>query len=252
MNDTPTGRATVGQFEKFICWGDSHGDHVDRSALVALEKHIADFKPKHRICLGDAFDFGALRQGISNSEGEKYDDLVSDWTAGMMMLTRTKPTVFLNGNHEYRMYRVAAEGVGLYKEYAKDGVKRLERELRKLGAKVYPYHHEHGVHRIRRVAFVHGYTANMASVKQHAEIYAEPGGAVLMGHLHRLESVNAIRHGGAKGYSCGMLADKTKLLYAAHRTATARWENGWCYGLIGKKGFKVWTAEKVEGTWLTL
>ena len=100
------------------------------------------------------------------------------------------------------------------------------------------------------MAFVHGYTANMAAVKQHAEIYADPGGAVVMGHIHRIEAVNAIRHGGAKGYSGGCLADIPKLTYAALRPATMRWENGWLFGIIGKKGFKIWQAERTNGKWI--
>ena len=71
-----------------------------------------------------------------------------------------------------------------------------------------------------------------------------------MGHLHRIEAVNAIRLGGAKGYSGGCLADIPRLTYAAQRTATMRWENGWLYGVIGKKGYKVWQAERVAGRWV--
>jgi len=238
-------------FERFIAWGDSHGDNVCRSSLAALEKHIKEFKPKHRICLGDAFDFRSLRKGITQGENDYYDNLVSDWTAGLMMLSITQPTVFMCGNHDHRLFKLAEDGVGLVREYAKDGVSRMRRELKKIGARFYPYHYERGVHRLKKVAFVHGYTANMASVKQHAEIFAEPGGTVVMGHLHRIEAQNAIRHGGAKGYSGGCLCDIEKMTYASHRTATARWQNGWLYGVVNQKGeHKIWQAEKVGQVWL--
>jgi len=72
-----------------------------------------------------------------------------------------------------------------------------------------------------------------------------------MGHLHRIEAQNAIRHGGAKGYSGGCLCDIEKMTYASHRTATARWQNGWLYGVVNQKGeHKIWQAEKVGQVWL--
>jgi len=223
----------------------------DRDSVSALHKHIAEFKPDHRICLGDNFDFRSLRAGIRNTESDAYDSLISDLTQGYMMIDKLRPSVYLMGNHEHRLYRSAEDhSSGLVRQYAAEGVEKLEKHLKKTGCKVYPYHYEKGVHTINRVSFVHGYTANQHSVKQHAEIYAPMGGAVVMGHLHRIEAVTAVRHGGAKGYSGGCLADIPRLSYAMHRTATRRWDNGWLFGIIGKKGFKVWQAEKVDGQWI--
>jgi len=200
------------------------------------------------------FDLRALRKGIGREESDAYDDLVSDMTAGYMWLDRLKPTVFLNGNHEHRLYRVAEEAAnGLVREYAKDGVKKLETHLRKMGCKVLPYHFDKGVHAIGKVRFVHGYVASVHAVKHTTEVYSPPGGATLMGHLHRIEAIHAVRHGGAQGYSGGCLADIPRLHYAAHRHATMRWANGWLYGVINTAkggGFKVWQAEKIDGQWM--
>jgi len=73
-----------------------------------------------------------------------------------------------------------------------------------------------------------------------------------MGHLHRIEAVHAVRHGGAQGYSGGCLADIPRLHYAALRHATMRWGNGWLYGVISKRtgNFKIWQAEKIDGVWM--
>ena len=191
---------------------------ASKEAIVALEKHIKDFKPDHRICLGDMFDFRALRKGIGREESDAYSDLVTDTTAAYGWLERLKPTVFLNGNHEYRLY-----------------------------------HYQQGVHTIGKVAFIHGYSASQAAVKQSAEVYSPSGGATVMGHLHRIEAVHAVRHGGAQGYSGGCLASIPALTYASLRHATMRWANGWLYGLISTRkggGFKIWQAEKVDGVWI--
>ena len=94
----------MGKFETFVAFGDAHGDMACRESITAREKHIEEFKPQHRICLGDFFDFRALRKGIGNDESDAYDNLVSDTTAGYMWLDRLRPTVFLNGNHEHRLY----------------------------------------------------------------------------------------------------------------------------------------------------
>ena len=227
---------------------------ASKEAIVALEKHIKDFRPDHRICLGDFFDFRALRKGIGREESDAYSDLVSDSTAAYGWLERLKPTVFLNGNHEHRLYRVAEEAAnGLIRQYAKDGVKKLETYLRKMGCKVYPYHYDKGVHAIGKVRFVHGYVASVHAVKHTAEVYSPPGGATVMGHLHRIEAVHAVRHGGAQGYSGGCLASIPALTYASLRHATMRWANGWLYGLINTSkggGFKIWQAERIDGVWM--
>ena len=68
--------------------------------------------------------------------------------------------------------------------------------------------------------------------KHSAEVYSPPGGATVMGHLHRIEAVHAVRHGGAQGYSGGCHADIPRLHYAATRHGTMRWANGWLYGVI--------------------
>ena len=237
-----------------MAFGDAHGDMASKESVTALEKHIKDFKPDHRICLGDMFDLRSLRKGVSNQDSEHYDTLVSDLTMGYSMLERLRPTVFLNGNHEYRLYRVAEEAAnGIVRQYAAEGIEKLETYLRKMGCKVYPYHYQKGVHTLGKVAFIHGYSASQAAVKQSAEVYSPPGGATVMGHLHRIEAVHAVRHGGAQGYSGGCLASIPALTYASLRHATMRWANGWLYGLISTRkggGFKIWQAEKVDGVWI--
>ena len=57
-----------------MAFGDAHGDMACRESINALEKHIEEFKPQHRICLGDFFDFRALRKGIGNDESDAYDN----------------------------------------------------------------------------------------------------------------------------------------------------------------------------------
>jgi predicted MPP superfamily phosphohydrolase len=241
----------VKDFKTFVAFGDAHGDMCSSSSIDALARHIKDLKPDYVICLGDMFDFRSLRKGIGRDESEAYDDLIHDQTQAYFMLEKLKPDVFLCGNHDWRLYRVAAEHQhGLIRAHAQEGVEKLEKYLKSINCKWYPYHFQKGVHIINKLAFVHGYTANQASVKQHAEMYSPMGGATIMGHLHRIESVNAVRHGGAKGYSGGCLADIDRLSYAWHRPATIRWENGWTYGLIGKKSFKVWQAEKIQNRWI--
>jgi len=236
-----------------VAFGDAHGDMASKESIEALQRHIKDLKPDHRICLGDMFDLRSLRKGVSNQDSEHYDTLVSDLTMGYNMLEKLRPTVFLNGNHEYRLYRVAQEASnGIVRQYATEGVEKLETYLRKMGCKVYPYHYQQGVHTIGKVAFIHGYCASQAAVKQSAEVYSPPGGATVMGHLHRIEAVHAVRHGGAQGYSGGCLASIPALTYASLRHATMRWANGWLYGLISKRtgNFKIWQAEKVDGVWI--
>ena len=67
----------VKHFESFVAFGDAHGDLHCREAVKALEKHISILKPDHVVCLGDMFDFRALRAGMRSDESDCYDDLIS-------------------------------------------------------------------------------------------------------------------------------------------------------------------------------
>ena len=56
--------------KRFLAFGDTHGDMVDKNALEALLRFKKHYKPHLTVHLGDLFDFRALRQGIRQTESE--------------------------------------------------------------------------------------------------------------------------------------------------------------------------------------
>ena len=86
---------------RFVAFGDNHGDMADDNAVEALVEFIKDYKPTVRVHLGDCFDFRSLRRGVGN-DAEGAESLIADIEAGEDFLERTKPTVYLMGNHEHR------------------------------------------------------------------------------------------------------------------------------------------------------
>lgn len=243
----------MSKWVKFVCFGCSHGDLVDDSNVRFLQKFIGDYKPDYRINLGDNWDFRGLRKGIGATDSDAFDDFDHDVTKGFLTLDRLDTNVLELGNHDWRLWRLASEHVNaIVKSAAKAGVKRIETWARTNHCKLLPYHAEKGVFRLAdgNAVFVHGYTANTQSVRQHATHYANPGGIMVMAHLHTPEYSPAQKHGGAHGYCVGTIARFREMEYAAHRFATSRWGAGFVYGAF--KGSKVIASlvRKDHGTWL--
>ena len=49
---------------RVVVMGDNHGNHADPDTLKAVLAFCKDFKPHHRVHLGDNWDFAALRKGV--------------------------------------------------------------------------------------------------------------------------------------------------------------------------------------------
>ena len=242
----------MAKYETFIAVGDNHGDKVDLEAVSGMQQFLKDFKPKHRIHLGDCFDFRALRKGVSATDREHYESSKDDEEAGKHFISILKPTAFLYGNHEDRLHQLMFNSSsGVVRDAAEKMDERIKSHLRKNGCRrVYPYHADYGVHRVGPIAFVHGYTCNRYAVEEHATHYGSPGGAVIMGHIHRIAASNARKHGGVVGFSGGCMCLKGEMEYAKNRLATSQWGLGWTYGIIENDQWKVWQAHKFNDGWI--
>jgi hypothetical protein len=231
--------------QKFIAVGDNHGDMVDEAVAKEFFKFCSDFDPQHRIHLGDCFDFRSIRRGASGREED--ESLFYDIKAGKEFIERYEPTAFLYGNHEDRLSQIISSSTnGMVLDYVSSIDSDIRNHLKKHGCrKIYDYHAHDGVHTLGPVKFVHGYTCGQNAVEEHARHYCVPEGAVVMGHLHRIEQVCAKRHGGAVGFSGGCLCKKGEMEYAKNRLATSKWGSGWLYGFVEGQNWKIWQAHKV-------
>lgn len=230
---------------KFIACGDNHGDKIDKEVADEFFKFCKKFKADERIHLGDNWDFRSLRRGASGREED--ESLYEDFIHGKRFIKKYEPTVFLYGNHEDRLSQIISNSTnGIIKDYCIDLDLDIRNSLKESGCKkIYDYDADTGVHSIENIKFVHGYRCGKNAVEEHAIHYASTGGALIMGHLHSIQQVNAQKHGGAVGFSGGCLCKKEAMHYAKTRFATSKWGSGWLYGYVQGNDWKVWQAHKV-------
>lgn len=247
-------------WRRFICASDNHGSAICKDSARALFKFAKHWQPDIALHLGDAWDFAPLRVGLRNEESIANDDLEADLLAGFSFVEQFGEAcggldAILLGNHDARVWRVAEEhSNGLMRMAAEGVISRIEKQAKRVKARLVPYHHDKGVYSIsNKLCAVHGYTASVRAVSQTAAHFApSPGGGVIMGHLHRVECSTAPRHGGASAWSHGCLVDlkSSAMSYASSRLATSQWGNGWSYGVTKGDEFIVWQAARVGGKWL--
>ena len=94
-------------WEKSIFMADSHGDLVCPNAIKVFKKFMDDWKPKHRIHLGDVWDFRAIRRGAGNEE--RAEGIRYDYNCGIELLDWYRPNYLTLGNHDHRLWRAGGE-----------------------------------------------------------------------------------------------------------------------------------------------
>ena len=244
------------KFKRFSVIADTHGDHICRATEKAFLGHLDDYKPHAIVHLGDAFDFRALRSGMSNEDGDAYEDLQADLNAGFAHLERVfgrkaKRKIYLLGNHEFRLWRVAhSHPRGIMRHAARQEIERVETFCERHGVELFPYHYKKGVARLGAATFVHGYSANLRSPEQHATVYGTPNGVVAMGHLHRYELARSTRFDNVYGYSIPCCGDfENEFGYAHQRLNTLKWENGYAFGEASKHAANLNVVRRVGEFW---
>jgi hypothetical protein len=220
--------------KRVVFVGDNHGDLIDKRDAKVFLDFCKDFKPHHKIHLGDNFDFRNIRKGVEPEE--EMDDPEPDFTAGMLFLERYQPTVFLCGNHDHRLWRMLTSTKGLLRQYARTGIKQIMDELDSMKCRFLPYDVWDGEYRLGDASFVHGYTCGMQAVKQTAMTYRR---TIVMGHLHRNELMASPTTGRIFGMSVGGLGNHKKMNYARHRFATLAWSPGFGYGYHNERTDRV-------------
>ena len=231
---------------RFVVASDSHGDQVDPDTERALFAFIADFKPQIRIHAGDIFDFRNLRRGASDDE--KAHSLEDDWRMGSDFMRRFfdggKENHFLRGNHDERLWHFAHSATGLLRDYAHDGIARVEKLVKKSRARMLPYDSRLGVLKLGALKVIHGYAAGIGAARKHAIVYRN----VLFGHTHNCDVAGAESDEGvseARGIGACCRLD---MPYNAHQTGKLRHQNAFCYGLLFADGtYQLNQAKKIDG-----
>jgi len=232
---------------RFIAIGDPHGDMIDPETEKSLFSFVADFKPQVRLHLGDNWDFRNLRKGASDDE--KAASLEDDWEMGSDFLRRFfdggSENHFLRGNHDERIYHFAGSATGLLRDYANDGIKRLEAIVKKTRAKMLPYHVRDGVLRLGSLKAVHGYAHGLNAAQVHARVYRN----CVFAHVHSIVTAPVESDEGPMEARCIGAICKIDMPYNSTRTATLRQENGWAYGHLFPDGsYQLFQTRKINGS----
>ena len=227
-------------WKKWMAVGCSHGDQIDPEARKAVLTFRDRWKPDTTFHLGDFLDLAAFRSGAVNdpNSADRAASVSDDLSAGIDFLHELRPQHILFGNHEARLYKLAASPNALAAHAATLTLQAIEDAAKKLKARTYPYH-------IRSYAelggtkFLHGYMFNVQAIRDHAETY----GNCVLAHLHRVGSERARTLDGATGHCTGMLA-RFDMEYASTRRATLGWSQGFAYGFYNDKTTTVNTCER--------
>jgi hypothetical protein len=218
----------------------------DAAAVNALSRFIREWKPKHRICLGDCWDFRALR--TKASEEERRESLRADFDAGLAWLEDFAPTHdLLLGNHDIRLWDRAKLNNGPMADYCGELVTRVDASLARCRVGTRPYCKRLGVLRLGHLKLLHGFSCGVTAARQHALAY----GSCLFGHVHSVDEASVPGLDRRVARSIGALC---RLDYDYNRGSvnTLRHANGWAYGVIEDRTgeYQVWQAEGINGKYV--
>lgn len=232
-------------FTKFIFATDVHGDQQDPKANDALFSFIELWKPKRRVFGGDLWDFRPLRRKAN--EDERRESMARDYDAGIEWLNRFKPHVFLRGNHDERLWDLAAKNKGVESDYAMSGVIEIITRTQKMKCEMLPYHNRAGVYRIGHLKMLHGFSSGINAARATALVY----GSCLFGHVHTIDehSIPGLDRRVARSVGCMC---KLAMDYNVRTPSALRHSHGFAYGVINDRtgNYHTWQAEEVDGTWI--
>lgn len=229
----------------FIVASDIHGDQQDLAAIRAFKDFCDVWRPKIRVINGDLWDVRPLRRGCS--EDEKREGLRADLEAGNRFVDWFKPTTFLLGNHDVRLWDLQEKGTGVMREFAEDKVQEAEKLFAKLRCPILPYTNRDGLLEIGNLGVMHGFGSGLQMARRMVQAY----GSLILGHLHVIDIVSVEAPHRRMGRISGCLC-KLDMSYAQRNLASLRWQHGFAYGVVNEKtgDYFVWQAESVGGKWL--
>lgn len=229
------------ELRRFVVVSDNHGDMIDLAAERAFFEFVKYFKPTVRIHAGDNFDFRSLRRKASDME--QRDGLGADIDAGLAFLRKFKPTHFLRGNHDERLWKLLKgddRKMGdLARTVADDIVDALG------DAKMLPYHKRKGVLKLGDTKIIHGFKHGVTATRMTAMIF----GKMMMGHIHAVDYVSISRDEPCSGRAIGCLC-QLDMEFNETQLETLRHAHGWAYGFASSTGVtQTYQAEKIGGVW---
>ena len=234
----------IRKWERVMAIGCSHGKLANPKAIAAVLKFAEQWKPKHRIHLGDAFDTTCFRSGAkgTSDESSKQDP---DTKAGVKFLQQFRPTVFCMGNHEQRLVNLCTHPSEVVSIAANKVLAECLAPVKQLNAKLIPYTVlREGWHELGGYRWGHGHLYGENYLRDSAEAF----GNCVVAHAHRAGMQKGRRLDNATAYGVGTLADIPAMHYASGRRATLAWSSGMVFGEVCGDQAQLFLCEWPQGT----
>ncbi|MBN2641379.1 MAG: metallophosphoesterase [Victivallales bacterium] len=225
--------------KKLMVFTDCHIPVMNPVAIEIFKKTVSHIKPDISVSLGDLLDCGQFSQhpptfGVPETDYEG-DLRLANELIDYVQANTSERTILIEGNHEYRLDRWAAqhtEGRGAYNMLAP----RIQLMKNRKRCTYIPYGSTDGRYphyKINsRIIAVHGWSYAVNADRRHLQM--SQGRSVLFGHTHRLSLVcHQSIYGGdtIRAVNCGCLCNPVPL-YGTGRPV--EWTNGFLIGYLGR------------------
>jgi len=228
------------KWKRLLAVGCSHGQHIDPAAANAVLRFKETWKPHSTVHLGDALDLTAFRSKAKGTPDEA-EPVAPDIQAGFDFLTALRPTTFLCGNHEDRLWHLTNHYNAVVAGYAATLISRLNDHLKRLRCELVPYRYK--AHRkLGNFKFMHGWYYNENACRDHAEAF----GNTVFAHTHRAGIQKGRRDDSPTGICVGTLSNIPGMAYAAARRATLGWSHGFAWGCYTDTRAVIWLHEQPQ------
>lgn len=226
--------------KKLMVFADCHIPVMNPVAVEIFKKTLSHLKPDITISLGDLLDCHQFSQhpptfGMPETDYEADLRAANDLIDFIQDNTKER-TVLIDGNHEWRLDRWAAqnsEGRGTYNLLAPRiqlmrGRKNCTHIVYGSADGRYPHYRVNS-----RIIAVHGWSYAINAARRHLNL--SQGRSVLFGHCHRLSvecQQNIFGGDTIRAISCGCLCNPVPL-YGTGRPV--EWVNGFVIGYLGRR-----------------
>lgn len=241
-----TKKQTPPTFARLII-ADTHGSHVDNSAIGALLHDIQDIDIRETVMLGDHLECGGWLAGshtlgyVAEIDECSYEDDIACTNDLLDKLQDNgSKIIYVEGNHEHRIERWIVDAVRGHKRNAEYLKRQIAPEhvlrLKDRGIQYVPMDSQNdmsdrGIIKLGKSYFTHGFSTAKHAAGKTLERYA---GCVFYGHTHRadFQSTRLVNVGLVSAWCPGCLC---KLSPRWHHNDPTTWSHGYILQIVDSK-----------------
>lgn len=227
---------------------DSHGSRIDKAAAKAFLTDLKNLNPEEIVCLGDHVDVDGIfskhpRKCQEDLEYSYFNDLkAGNWFFDEIQARAPRAQIhYLEGNHEYRVERWAAENISNrhdVKMFIEGNSPQYKLHLKERGIKFYrQMEFYQGISirntiRLGHCYFTHGICHSKHATAKHVERF---GSNIVHGHTHRVAEfkTRTVRSDAIGGWCPGTLME---LQPTYRHTEPTDWSHGYGVQFVEPNG----------------